>query len=337
MIKRRRLMIRIAIVGMGLIGTSVGMALRTANERDSPLGKITVVGFDPDRRRTSEARGRLAIDQEATSLAEAVRDANLILVAAPVQAIQEIFRSLATLASPGAVITDVASTKSAVMEWARELLPTTVNFVGGHPMAGREQSGPAAADPNLFQKAVYCLCPATSANEQAIALVEALVQQVGAKVYYVDPIEHDAYVAAVSHLPFLLSAGLIEVTSHSPGWREMSPLAATGFRDISRLASGDPAMHRDICITNAPALMRWIDDTMAYLLDVREWLEQGREAELLAMFQHARDVREQWLESKPHMRPGESDFENLNTIQVERPSLFGRRNRPSPSDQDRRR
>ncbi len=329
-------MIRIAIVGMGLIGTSLGMALRTANERESPLGKITVVGFDPDRRRTGEARGRLAIDQESNSLAEAVRDANLIIVAVPVQAIQEIFRSLATLASPGAVVTDVASTKSFVMDWARDLLPTTIDFIGGHPMAGREQSGPAAADPNLFRNALYCLCPSTNASEQSIAIVEALVQQIGAKVYYVDSVEHDAYVAAVSHLPFLLSASLVEVTSRSPGWREMSPLAATGFRDISRLASGDPEMHRDICLTNAPALTRWINDTVSYLLDVREWLEQGREAEILEMFRHAQEVREEWLESKPHMRPGESDFENLSSTQIERPSLFGRRNRP-PSDRDRRR
>lgn len=329
-------MIRIAIVGMGLIGTSIGMALRTADERESPLGKITVIGFDPERRRTGEARGRLAIDREASSLAEAVREAHLIVIAAPVQAVPELLRSLVTLASPGAVITDVSSTKAQVLEWAREILPTTIEFVGGHPMAGREQSGPAAADPNLFRNAVYCLCPASNAGEQAIALVEALVQQVGAKVYYIDPVEHDAYLAAVSHLPFLLSTGLVEVASRSAAWREMAPLAATGFRDISRLASGDPEMHRDICMTNSTAMVRWINDTVSYLLDVRELLEQGRDAEVLEMFQHARDVREEWLESKPHMRPGESDFENLSSTQIERPSLFGRRNRP-PTDRSPRR
>jgi prephenate dehydrogenase len=329
-------MIRITIIGMGLIGTSLGMALRSADDRESPLGKLTLTGYDPDRRRVSDARGRLAIDREATTLAEAVREAQLIILAVPVQAVQETMRALATIAPTGAVITDVASTKAQVLSWARELLPTTVEFIGGHPMAGREKSGPAAADGNLFKEAIYCVCPGTGVREQSIALVEAVIDQIGAKIYFIDPAEHDAYVAGISHLPFLLSSVLVEATSNSAAWREMSPLAATGYRDMTRLAAGDAEMHRDIAITNREALVRWINETITTLVDVREQLEESRGDDLLAMFRHAQEAREAWMESKPHMRPGEAEYENLANVHVERPSLFGRIGRP-PGDDKRRR
>ncbi|GAB4160757.1 MAG: prephenate dehydrogenase/arogenate dehydrogenase family protein [Roseiflexaceae bacterium] len=317
-------MIRVAILGMGLIGTSIGMALRSADEREAPLGKIAVTGFDQDRRRTADARGRLAIDREASSIAEAVRDAALIVIAVPVQAMLEVLRAVANLAPSGAIITDVASTKAQVLAWAREILPTTLDFVGGHPMAGREKSGPGAADPDLFREAVYCLCPSPQARPESVAVVEAMVKQIGAKLYYIDPVEHDSYVAGVSHLPFLLSAQLVQALSKSPGWREMAPLAASGFRDMTRLASGDTLMHRDICMTNREALIRWTDAMIEQLLETRDQLAQGQGDAVLDLFEQARATREAWLESKPHMRPGEADFENPGNVQVERPNLLGR-------------
>lgn len=323
-------MITIAIIGMGLIGTSLGMALRSAEERDAPLGKITIIGYDEERRATAEARGKLAIDREARTLSEAVHDAQLIVLAVPVQAAQEVLRSIATLAPAHAVVTDVSSTKSQILAWAQDLLPSTMDFIGGHPMAGRERSGPGAAETTLFRDAIYCLTPAPGTRQPAIDLVEAMVVQSGAKLYYIDPVEHDAYVAGVSHLPFLLSAALVEVTSNSPAWREMAPLAATGFRDMTRLASGDAEMHRDICVTNRTALIRWINDTMLYLMDVRDQLEGQQSEQLLAMFKHAQAVREEWLDSKPNMRPGENEFENLSSMTVERPSMFGRIGKPRP-------
>jgi prephenate dehydrogenase len=309
---------------MGLIGTSLGMALRSADERDSPLGQLSVTGYDKDRRAIADARGRLAIDREAGNLGEALRDAQLVVVAVPVQAVREVFGAIAPLLAAGTVITDVSSTKAEVMQWARELLPAGVHFIGGHPMAGKEQAGPGAASPDLFRDAIYCLTPSPHVRPEAVDLVEGLVQQIGAKIYYIDPHEHDAYVAGVSHLPFLLSAALIEVTNRSPGWKEMAPLAATGFRDISRLASGDPQMHRDICSTNRIALTRWINDTVRFLLEVRDQLEDGDDEKVLAMFEHAREAREQWLQLRPNMRPGEDSFENMSGGAIERPSLFGR-------------
>jgi prephenate dehydrogenase len=315
--------IKITIIGMGLIGTSLGMALRSADEREAPLGQIHVTGYDKNNRATSDARGRLAIDREARSLGEALREAQLVVVAVPVQAVREVFAAIAPVLPHGAVVTDVASVKSQVMGWARELLPATVEFIGGHPMAGKEQSGASAADPNLFKGAVYCLTPLPRARESAIELVDAMVRQTGAKSYFIDPDEHDAYVAGVSHLPFLLTAALIALTSGSPGWKERAPLAATGFRDVSRLASGDPEMHRDICMTNRVAIARWLDDAARLLLDMRDQIQAEEGDKLLEMFKRAREAREHWLGSRPNLRPGEDSYENIVGAPVERPSLLG--------------
>jgi prephenate dehydrogenase len=317
-------MINITIIGMGLIGASLGMAIREANEKEAQLGPTMITGYDQNRRATGEARGRLAIDREARTLEDALRDAQLVIVAVPVQSIQAVFTQIAPLLPNGAVVTDVASTKAQVLEWARALLPATVEFIGGHPMAGKELSGVAAADPALFAGAIYCLTPSSRARQSAINLVETMIAQIHAKVYYIDAAEHDAYVAGVSHLPFMLSTALADLVSRSPGWKEMAPLAATGFRDMSRLASGDAEMHRDICMTNRVALTRWMEETAQWLLDARDMIEEGESDQLLDLFTRARTAREDWLSARPNLRPGEDAFENISGVTPERPSLFGR-------------
>ncbi|EFO80527.1 prephenate dehydrogenase [Oscillochloris trichoides DG-6] len=314
-------MIRISIIGMGLIGVSLGMALRNADAQESPLGPLEVVGYDRDPRAVKEARGRLAIDHEARSLADAVRDAQMVVLATPVRAMRDVLTELATLLPAGTIITDVASTKSEVGQWAAELLPATLSYVGGHPMAGKEQAGAAAADPELFHGAIYCLTVSPHARPQAVEAVEALVRTVGAKPYYIDPAEHDSYVAGISHLPFLLSVGLTSITSHSPAWKEMAALAASGFRDVSRLASGDPAMHRDICLTNAQAMSHWINTMIAFLVEARETITSGDAAAVEAMLRDAKEQRDTWLASRPNLRPGEDAFNRPNQA-PDRPNLL---------------
>lgn len=313
-------MIRISIIGLGLIGASLGMALRNADPAASPLGPLEVVGFDRDARVVQAARGRLAIDRGASSLAEAVRDAQMVVVATPVLAVREVFAQLGPLLPAGVVVTDVASTKAEVSGWAATLLPAGVDYVGGHPMAGKERAGVEAADPALFNGAIYCLTVAPHVKHGAVEAVEALARTVGAKPYYVDPEEHDAFVAGISHLPMLLSVGLVEVTGRSPAWKEMAPLAATGFRDVSRLASGDPEMHRDICLTNAQGIARWLNDMAGFLLELRDRIEAGDAAALEDLLRRAKAQRDTWLESRPHLRPGEEAF--LQQPEVQRPNLF---------------
>jgi len=313
-------MIRVSIIGLGLIGASLGMALRNADPAESPLGPVEVVGFDRDAGTVRTARGRLAIDREARSLAEAVRDAQIVVVATPVLAVREVFTDLGPLLPAGVVVTDVASTKAEVGRWAATLLPAGVEYVGGHPMAGKERAGVEAADPDLFKGAIYCLTAPPRASRSAVEAVEALARAVGAKPYYIDPEEHDAYVAGISHLPLLLSVGLVEVTGRSPAWKELAPLAATGFRDVSRLASGDPEMHRDICLTNAQGITRWLNTMISFLVETRDQIEAGDAAALEDLLRRAKAQRDAWLESRPNLRPGEEAF--LQQPEVQRPNLF---------------
>ncbi|MFM2309782.1 MAG: hypothetical protein RLY87_1904 [Chloroflexota bacterium] len=316
-------MIRIAIVGMGLIGTSLGMALRAGNSTDA-LGQIQVIGYDTDRANTKEARGRLAIDVVADTLQQALVGTHVVVLAVPAQAIPAVLRELAPHLEEGAVVTDVCSTKAQIAAWADEILPKTNPFIGGHPMAGKDASGPKAATPELFKGSVYCLCPGLTTPPQAIAVCEAIAERVGAKPYFIEPVEHDAYVAGISHMPFILAASIVNMTSSESSWREMSALAATGFRDSTRLASGDVTMHRDIVMTNRIALDRWLTQAISQLEAFKDIVARGDEAAITAFFDQAKSARTTWLEQKPGMRPGEAEFEDTGMDLVQKPSLFGR-------------
>lgn len=288
-------MIRISLIGTGLIGGSLGLALQTPAAQAGPLRDLQITGYDRDKQMLKMAYERRAINRQAQSLAEAVAQADLVILATPVQTVQLLLRELAPLLAVGTVVTDTASTKMQVNAWAAEFLPPGVGFVGGHPMAGREQAGAAAATADLFKGAVYCLTPNPGLVPQGQQLVEEVVWAVGAKPYYIEAAQHDAYVAGISHLPFLLSTALVEAVSQSPDWPVMSLLAAGGFRDVSRLASGDPQMHRDICLTNQAALVGWVDAALEALLKLRGHLAKDEPEQLDALFDHAKQVRDAWL------------------------------------------
>ena len=280
---------KIAIVGTGLIGASMGLAIRQTGNKN-----VEVVGIDLEPSNASTARKMGAIDRQAHSIPEAVRDATLVIVAIPVLAMRELFEFLAEILTPGTIVTDTGSTKQDVVSWAEELLPEGVSFVGGHPMAGRETSGPKDAAASMLNGAVYAICPARNASEGATQAVVSLVQAIGAKPYFVDPAEHDSYVAAVSHLPFLLSVSLVNATTKSVGWREMAKLASSGYRDISRLASGDPVMHRDIAVTNRDALVYWLDEFIKDLHRLRGMVKEDQ-AGLEQALVEAWEARARWM------------------------------------------
>ena len=280
---------KIAIVGLGLIGTSMGLAIRQTQNRN-----LEVVGIDLEPTHTSTARKMGAIDREARTIPDAVRDADLVIVSIPVLAMRDLFEFIAEFLKEGAVVTDTGSTKKDVVAWGEALLPAGVSFVGGHPMAGKETSGPRDADAAMLNGAVYAVCPARNASEQAVQAVVSLVQGIGAKPYFVDAAEHDSYVAAVSHLPFMLSVALVNATTKSVGWREMSRLASSGFRDISRLASGDPVMHRDIAVTNKDALVYWLDECIKDLHRLRGMVKDNQ-AGLEQTLVEAWEARARWM------------------------------------------
>ena len=282
---------RVAIIGLGLIGGSIGLALRKAKAVQQ------VAGYDLGRGVSDCARKMGAIDESYNALVDAVRGAELVILATPVGAMRALLQSIASSVTPGAVVTDVASTKLQVIGWAEEFLPSSVSFVGGHPMAGKEVSGVEAADASLFHNRIYCLTPTACTRPAAINKVLALVEILGARVRFLEPAEHDGLVAGVSHLPFLASIALVNSVAESASWRDASLLAANGFRDISRLAAGSPEMYRDICLTNSDAITHWLDSYISSLISLRDRIATHDQS-LSETFAKAQQTRLQW--QAPH-------------------------------------
>ena len=261
---------RISIIGTGLIGTSIGLGLAARKDR-----QYDIIGIDRNRDHTREAKKLGAIDREASSIEEAVEGAGLVILSVPARSARRIFEEAGKYFADGAIITDTCSTKADILMWAAQFLPETVHFVGGHPMAGKTQSGPSAAVVDLFKDATWAIAPSPRADEQAVATVRGLVESLGAVPMYIDPAEHDTYAAAVSHLPILISVGLFRMVRDSKGWEDASLLAGPAFRDLTRLASGDPAMSRDIMATNKEAVLHWLDRFQDELSTIRDAVEAG--------------------------------------------------------------
>ncbi len=170
-------------------------------------------------------------------------------------------------------------------------------------MAGKENQGIESAEAGLFEGKAYCICPAVDAPESALKTVLGMVQLIGSEPVFIDPDEHDVYAAAVSHLPILISTALFQLLRASPSWPDMSVMASSGFRDATRLASGDPRMSHDIWVTNREALIHWLDRMAGELQRFRSLLEDARDDELLEVFAGARVDRDAFIVGTPTRTP----------------------------------
>lgn len=287
---------RIAIIGTGLIGTSIGLGMSARKDRD-----YEIVGLDRDRGAARQAKKMGALDREVGSLEEAAEDAGLIILAVPVQGARKILEDIGPYVQPGAIITDTCSTKVDVLRWAAEFMPDNVNFVGSHPMAGREKSGPAAASIDLFKDATWAVCPSPRADQRAVGIILGLIESLGANPLYIDAAEHDTYAAAVSHMPILLSVALFRMVRDSQGWEDASLLAGPAFRDLTRLASGDPTMSRDIMATNREAILHWLGRYTEELGTIRRALELGGQP-VMDLFASTQLDREAFITNPPTRR-----------------------------------
>jgi prephenate dehydrogenase len=281
---------RIAIIGLGLIGGSIGLALKRSN-----LEGVRIVGSARTRDTVQRAKKIGAIDEEARTAEDAVRDARLVIIAAPILATRPLFEEIAPALMPGAVVTDCGSTKGNVVRWAKELLPDTAHFVGGHPMAGKETSGIDAADGDLFREKTWVVVPSVTADESAVRTVVGLAQLCGATVTFMDADEHDSYVAAISHLPLALSSALFSVAFGSTAWPELATLASSGFRDTTRLASGSPEMAHDIMISNRDNVLHWIDRFQEELSRLRAAIAAGESEPVLEAFARPQLERDNYM------------------------------------------
>ncbi|HUF52734.1 MAG TPA: prephenate dehydrogenase/arogenate dehydrogenase family protein [Dehalococcoidia bacterium] len=285
---------RITIIGLGLIGASIGMRLKAA-----ALPNIEIIGQDSDRGAEREAEKIGAIDRAEHDPRRAVEGASLVILATPIIALREVFAEIAPHLMEGAIVTDTASTKADVLRWAKELLPEHISFIGGHPMAGKETQGTANADPALFEGKAYCLCPTVDAAPGAITSVMGLAELLGAEPMFIEGDEHDVYAAAISHLPLVTATVLFNMMRASPSWEDLGLLASSGFRDMTRLASGDPVMSSAILRTNREAIIHWIERMTTELNKMRDLLNDSRDEDLLQLFATTQMQRDEFLTNPP--------------------------------------
>ena len=279
---------KLAVIGVGLIGGSFALALKQARLATHVVG----AGRSAANLRLALERG--AIDSIAPDAAAAAREADVILVATPVAQFAGIFAALDL--KPGAIVTDAGSTKRDVVAAARRALgPRIAQFVPGHPVAGAEKSGVAAASAELFRGRRVVLTPLPENSADAVEKIHSLWSACGANVTRMDAEEHDAVLAAVSHLPHVLAFALVHEVAGRPNAEQLFSYAAGGFRDFTRIASSHPEMWRDICVANRDRLLLELDRYGEKLVQFRLLLEQGDGAGLERLFAEAREAREQWL------------------------------------------
>jgi len=283
---------RIAVIGLGLIGGSIGLALKQANWHEAEI-----VGYVRHQEVGSLALKLGAVNKVESDLRETVKGADIVIIATPVLTIKDIFSQIASALPINSIVTDTASTKLQVMRWAKELLPQGISFIGGHPMAGKETSGIRVAKADLFHNCTYCLTPAPQARPTAVRTVTDMVKNLGAVPLNISASEHDNLVAGISHLPLLLSAALVSVTTRNPSWQRIARLAASGYRDITRLASGNPEVNAHICLTNPDAIISWIDIFIEELQKLRRLVADGNN-EIEKILALACEARQKWLEGR---------------------------------------
>jgi prephenate dehydrogenase len=282
---------KLVVVGVGLIGGSFALALKAA-------GAVRrVVGVGRSRAGLEQALAAGAIDEAAADPAGAVEDADFVLVTTPVGAMREVFARIAPRLAPEAVVTDGGSTKQSVVAAARATLGARmVRFVPAHPIAGSDASGASAATATLYQQREVILTPLPESAPAAVARVRSAWQACGARVTEMTPSEHDAVLAAVSHLPHLLSYALVYELAARADAMQLFEHAGTGLRDVTRLAASQPEMWRDVCLANRDAVLgelRRYQDALAHLGAL---LEQSDGAGLERLFEAARAARRAWTD-----------------------------------------
>ena len=279
---------RLAIIGMGLIGGSLSLALKQA-------GSVKhVVGFSRKASTRSEAMSLGVIDSAVSSIEEAIQDADIVVLAVPVGAIANTLISIAPYVKDNMIITDVGSVKSQVVDAAKLALGDKFRqFVPGHPIAGTEKSGPAAAFAELYQEHRVVLTPTEQTDEVATKKVCNMWKAAGAEVSIMTAEHHDDVLAATSHLPHLLAFNLVDMLAEEgDDVAEVLRYAAGGFRDFSRIASSDPKMWRDISLTNSTSILSLLKKYQHQMSLLQQAIEQQDGDYLIAVFERAKQARD---------------------------------------------
>jgi prephenate dehydrogenase len=281
---------KLVIIGVGLIGGSFALALKRAR------AVKRVVGVGRTRANLADALKRRIIDEASQDAARAVRDADFVLLATPVGQMAAVMTAVAPNLPAHAVVTDAGSTKRDVVACARRFLGRHyARFVPGHPIAGTEKSGAAAAFPELFRDRNVILTPQPETAPRATALVRRAWETCGARVTRLEAGEHDAILAAVSHLPHVIAYALVDMLAGRRNAARLFGLSAGGLRDTVRIAGSSPEMWADICSANRDALLAVLEEYESKLEEMRAAIAGGDSEELKRLFTRARSAREKWL------------------------------------------
>jgi len=278
---------RLAIIGVGLIGGSLSLALKKA-------GKVAeVVGFARSEETRQQALSLGLIDRAAISVEDAITGADVVLLAVPMGAMAKTLADIAPHLTDNMIITDAGSTKAQVVEAAITSLGDKISqFVPGHPIAGTEKSGPSAAFPELYQGHRVILTPIEQTDLEALKIIQVMWTDAGAEVSEMTVNHHDHVLAATSHLPHLLAFNLVGLLAQSEDVDDVLRFAAGGFRDFSRIASSDPVMWRDICLSNNVAILQLLKQYQQQMAEIEQAIEQQDGDYLMDLFQRAKQARD---------------------------------------------
>lgn len=280
---------RVAILGLGLIGGSLAKALKARQ------AVTEVVGYGRRAESLQQGIALGVIDRYSLDLAEAVDDADIVVIAAPTLIAEQLLLEVIPMVGTSTIVTDVASVKGNLLRAAeRAWGQAPSNLVLAHPIAGSEQSGVAAARANLFQAHRVILTPTPTTSVDALQIVRSMWELTGAEVSEMDVDEHDVVLAATSHLPHILAFSLVDALAGDPDRRDIFRFAGGGFRDFTRIAASDPQMWHDIALANRPALLAVLDRFTAHLDGLRDAIDRADGVSIMATFARAKEARDEF-------------------------------------------
>lgn len=276
----------ITVMGLGLIGGSLAMALRELEDG------FSITGFDIEDEAMNIAKYRDIIDRIAKDPIDAVKNADLVIIATPISKTVDVIEAIKNGLQKGTIITDVGSAKEKTVKIVNDMLPDDIFFIGGHPMAGSENEGVLSAKPDLFRNAFYILTPTNNTKTNNLLTLHNLFTKIGAKVISISPKEHDENVALISHLPHVLSTNLVElVEDRQKELKNLFRLCAGGFRDMTRIAASNTKMWLDISLENKKEIAKSIDMYISYLDNFKEGLLKNDSDFIKMHYQKAQKAR----------------------------------------------
>jgi cyclohexadieny/prephenate dehydrogenase len=290
---------KIAFIGIGLIGSSLARVIR----RDGLAGSVVACARTEKTRRS--ALNLDLADSATDDVAEAVSDADLVVLCTPIGAYGVIAKQMSAFLKPGAIVTDVGSVKRSVIEAVVPHLPDGVHFVPSHPIAGTENSGPDAGFDSLFEDRWLVLTPEEGTDEGAVEQVAEIWRRAGSKIERMDPDHHDQVLAITSHVPHLIAYTIVGTATDLEDRlkSEVVKFAASGFRDFTRIAASDPVMWRDIFLNNKDAVLEMLGRLTEDLSGLQRAIRDGDGDGLEALFARTRDIRRSVIEAGQHIPP----------------------------------